>query len=325
MGDAKTGKGGETLLAKSVRFATRISIIPPPEPIPPEEPISPEVIPPPVITSGVARMREKITTYLSTLTVIYAVIYGLYINIESIMGLPPPAEKYCSHSTGGTCSRSDLFAFQMTSGLVLFICGIQGFYTWHVSQRAHRGLPTTTEGRLFFYLQESEELAAVHFAFHVWAFVISLTIPEHREVLRLTYHVLAGLVSWCGLEYQLLHHYGGKPYWIALFFGHLIHDGCICPLFIHTNYECDPPPFFHVLVFLKSSFWEWHNWAAVFSYWLKCPSTFLRNLELAWTYFLLVFVNPCLHWLLPFIESSCGAKSAIRCGPIATRSLTMVR
>jgi hypothetical protein len=114
---------------------------------------------------------------------------------------------YCP--TTEPCIRSDLFAFQVSSGLALSFCGILGVYTWHFSKRAHTHLPETAEGRLYGYLKESEQLAAGNFTFQFWDFWISLVIDEHRTAIMLAHHSIAALLSWLSLEYQVLHYYGG--------------------------------------------------------------------------------------------------------------------
>lgn len=92
-----------------------------------------------------------------------------------------PAEEHCfEYDDALSCSRPDLFAFQIVPGLAMLWVAISGFLTWHVSQRVHSALPATPEGRLFGYLPESEQLAAASLAFQVWDFFISLSIEEHR-------------------------------------------------------------------------------------------------------------------------------------------------
>jgi len=105
------------------------------------------------------------------------------------------------NSENELCSRPDLFAFQIGSGVAIFYCGVMGISTWHRS--VHRDLPSTPEGRLFGYLAESELLAAANFTFQVWDFFVSLMIPEHATAVFLLHHVAAALVSWFSLSYQV--------------------------------------------------------------------------------------------------------------------------
>ena len=91
-----------------------------------------------------------------------------------------PSEIHCTNvPENQVCSRPDLFAFQVGSGIAIFFVAILGFWTWHVSRRVHWAVPATPEGRLFAHLPEGEILAAVNLTFQVWDFVMSLVIPEH--------------------------------------------------------------------------------------------------------------------------------------------------
>jgi hypothetical protein len=172
----------------------------------------------PVISSGFVRMRGTIVASVVFLTAVYVGLYFLYLDSPLIMGwLPPPADEFCTENNNNDndsnqqgCSRSDLFAFQVASGLAIAFCGVVGFHTWHIRKRAETALPANPEGRLFGYLPESELLGAVNFSFQFWDFFISLLIPEHRGPLMLMHHCLAAIISWCSLEFQMLHYYGGE-------------------------------------------------------------------------------------------------------------------
>ena len=174
----------------------------------------------PTISSGFVRMRGTIVASVIFLTAVYAGLYFLYLDSSSILGwLPPPANEFCAENNNDNdddndnqrgCSRSDLFAFQVASGLAIAFCGVVGFHTWHIRKRAETALPANPEGRLFGYLPESELLGAVNFSFQFWDFFISLLIPEHRGPLMLMHHCLAAVISWCSLEFQMLHYYGGE-------------------------------------------------------------------------------------------------------------------
>jgi hypothetical protein len=164
---------------------------------------------PPEISSGVTSMGATIVGCVGLLTGVYAVLYYGFFESKTILGLPYPAAEFCSTELEGDgeegtiCSRSDLFAFQFSSGLAITFCGLLGFHAWHITQRAQKALPSTPEGRLYGYLPESELLAAVNFSFQVWDFFISLLIPEHRTALMLAHHILAAVVSYCSLEFQV--------------------------------------------------------------------------------------------------------------------------
>jgi hypothetical protein len=123
-----------------------------------------------------------------------------------------PAAKFCRSNTDEPCSRPDLFAFQVSSAIMQVFMGFTGVIAWHISKRAHLGIPATPEGRLFGYLEEADRLNAGILVFQVWDFVASLSIPEHATAIFLTHHALAALTAWFSLKYQFVHYY-------AIYFG----------------------------------------------------------------------------------------------------------
>jgi hypothetical protein len=158
---------------------------------------------PPHIPSGFSKLRGAIIGNLCCLTALYAAIYYGFRNSDTVLGFPKTSQEYCADVSAPFCSRSDLFAFQVSSGLAISACAVLGFYTWHVSRRVHTALPCTPEGRLYGYLPESEKLAAIHFAFQFWDFFISLLIPEHRTAMMLLHHLAAATVCYMSLQYQV--------------------------------------------------------------------------------------------------------------------------
>lgn len=158
-------------------------------------------------------MRPVIVTVLCAMTASYCFLYFAFRESASILGLPPPAAKYCpsddSQQDGSViCSRSDLVAFQITCGFALTACGLYGVYIWHIQKTAHTVIPQTPQGRIFGYLPQAELLAAICFAFQVFDFAVSLAIPEYRTPIMLTHHVMAATVSWCAVQFEYLHYYG---------------------------------------------------------------------------------------------------------------------
>ncbi len=151
--------------------------------------------------SGVDRMLPSIVTGLVSLTSIYFALVRKFRDTNTL--LPPVAAKFCTDPNQNPCSRPDLFAFQMGSGLAILMCGLRGFIGWHVTRRVHTQLPQTPEGRVFGYLPESERLAALNFTFQFWDFWISLLIPEHATAIMLSHHLMAATVSWLALSYQV--------------------------------------------------------------------------------------------------------------------------
>lgn len=160
----------------------------------------------PTIPSSIPKMKNYMIAGAVALSLGY---YSLVFALEGSPHLTPAA-KHClsAQEQDQTCTRADLFAFQIVPGLAMVWVAAVGFWTWHVTRRVHSALPDTPEGRLFGYLPESEQLAAASFTFQVWDFFISLTIPEHRGPIMLAHHVLAASVSYFSLEYQYLHYYG---------------------------------------------------------------------------------------------------------------------
>ena len=159
--------------------------------------------------NGVRRMRLPIAGGLIFLTLAYFAAVQLLRDSGTYL---KPADEFCEKSASDKahqpCSRPDLAAFQISSGFAIFYVGWLGFKTWYISKTVHRNLPGTPEGRLFGWLHESERIAAANFTFQVWDFIISLLIPEHCTAIFLTHHLMAAVVSWFSLHYQVLHYYG---------------------------------------------------------------------------------------------------------------------
>lgn len=152
--------------------------------------------------SGVSKMLPYIVTGFGVLTSVYLLL--LYTFPMDL--LPPPALELCTINE--VCVRSDLFAFQMSSGIAIVTCSLIGFRAWHWDRRAHTVVPQSASGRLFGYIPEAEFLAAMNFTFQFWDFWISLSIAEHRTALMLAHHLAASVVSWCSIRYRVLNYYG---------------------------------------------------------------------------------------------------------------------
>jgi len=168
------------------------------------------------------------------LTVVYFSILYFFRESETILGLKPAAE-FCELSSDTPCNRTDLFAFQVAAGIGLTISAIIGLYSWHISRRAHTILPSTPQGRLFGYLPEAEDLAAISFCFQTWDFFISLIIPEHATYLMLGHHIMAATVSFCSIQYQYLHYYG-------IFFLGITEVSSIFLVYVHLAKYFPPVP-----------------------------------------------------------------------------------
>lgn len=152
------------------------------------------------VASGVTRMKGPIAAGVLGLAVSYFAVFFAFKESELIK----PAAKVCEDvAPGEVCTRSDLLAFQLSSGLAISYCGLIGFYVWHMSRTVHTRIPQTPQGRLYGYLPEGETLAAFNFTFQFWDFFISLGIPEHCEIVMLLHHFAAASVCYLSLKYQV--------------------------------------------------------------------------------------------------------------------------
>lgn len=166
---------------------------------------------PPPLGSEWGRLTPKFLGLFSLLTVVYGSLYYAFRDSESILGiLPKPSPEFCASAQSTICSRSDLFAFQVSSGLSFWIMGGFGFYYWHI-KKIQDTVPQTAAGRCFSFIPEAEFVALVCFTFQVWDFIISLGIPEHRTPIMLMHHTFAALVSFSGLHCRYL-------VWYSFFF-----------------------------------------------------------------------------------------------------------
>jgi TLC domain len=146
------------------------------------------------------------------LSVVYGVAYWIVANSATSRFRPAP--QYCPTSSTGeksTCSRPDLFAFQVAGLVMQLFLGLSGLRAWLVTKHAH-AYGDSAEGRLFGYLPDAERLNVGILVFQVWDFVFSIMIPEHATMVFLGHHLAAALTAYFSLEYQYAHHY-------AIFFG----------------------------------------------------------------------------------------------------------
>mmetsp|Transcript_32061 Transcript_32061/g.48420 ORF Transcript_32061/g.48420 Transcript_32061/m.48420 type:complete len:284 (-) Transcript_32061:55-906(-) len=158
------------------------------------------------VPSGFSRRQGQIVIGFVLLSAIYGAAYFLVKHFVKL----PSDPKYCSNQkdTAEPCYRPDLFAFQLSSGIMQIILATTGFRSWSKQRTAVK----TPEGRLFGFSEEAEYLNAVIILFQSWDFVFSLTIPEHATPVFLGHHLLAALTAWFSLKYQLVYYY-------ATFFG----------------------------------------------------------------------------------------------------------
>lgn len=141
-----------------------------------------------------------------------------YLPLSFLWSSPSTTSAY---SLDDPCQRTDLFAFQLTSGIAILLCGYIGFMTWHYNQKCHNStiIQQTPIGRLFSvsstnnYLIEYEYITIINFIFQLWDFIISLYIPEHCTTIMLCHHIAASTVCYISLRYQVL------PYYSIYFLG----------------------------------------------------------------------------------------------------------
>ena len=169
-----------------------------------------------------------------------AIVYGSVLYMDpKIFNIQADGSKYCNSNDDGTdttsndeCYRMDLVAYKIVSFLSMSCMGIFGTYQWYNSvelqQMSHRksnnnnsnnDKTTTTssrstsssaalpETRLFSYLKISEIQNVMIFCYQIWDIVVSLQIPEHREMIFMVHHVLAACVAYWSLKYQLFGYY----------------------------------------------------------------------------------------------------------------------
>lgn len=167
------------------------------------------------VTSGFETNRRKIELGLLLMSILYGLILSINPNIT-------PAAKYCTqddYNESGECRRADLLAYKVTSACSMFVMGTMGLKNWYFSKRLQQLSPqqqkrttNSPEERIFGSLQAADNQNVVIFCYQVWDFMVSLTIPEHREIVFLVHHLLAGLTAYFSLDYQMV------PYY-SIFFG----------------------------------------------------------------------------------------------------------
>lgn len=182
--------------------------------------------------SGFERRKTSIEAGLLFLSVCYGGVYWLNPDIE-------PDAVYCNQveeQEGGPCRRPDLIAYKVTSAICMLYMGLMGVYNWYFSRRmkelGRRGSP---EDRLFGHLEAGELQNVAIFCYQVWDFCVSLTIPEHFEMIFLVHHFLAGLTAYFSLENGMVGYY-------AVFFGGCSEFSSIFLVFADLDQFFPPSP-----------------------------------------------------------------------------------
>ena len=156
---------------------------------------------------GFQRHQRWIEVVILLMSTIYGTIY--YINPDIAVN-----PTLCSSFDTTTmmiqeCRRPDLIAYKVVALLSMITMGSMGIYHWHfTSTMKYLGSDKATpEDRLFGSLPASNYINVVIFCYQLWDFVVSLTIPEHLDVIFLIHHLLALLTAYCSLEYQMVAYY----------------------------------------------------------------------------------------------------------------------
>lgn len=158
------------------------------------------------IPSGFEQHRRLIEIGLVVMSVIYGTIY--YTDPDISVN-PVFCSEEVLAACDGSCRRSDLIAYKVVSLLSMITMGSIGIYNWHFTREFKflGSKEATPEERLFGNLAASNYLNVVIFCYQLWDFVVSLTIPEHIDVIFLIHHLLALLTAYCSLEYQMVAYY----------------------------------------------------------------------------------------------------------------------
>mmetsp|Transcript_11943 Transcript_11943/g.17535 ORF Transcript_11943/g.17535 Transcript_11943/m.17535 type:complete len:296 (-) Transcript_11943:436-1323(-) len=159
----------------------------------------------PVVPSRFKKRKGTIIGALLSQTVLFGIAY--YAQHSGLLNLKP-ADEYCPNGqTSSSCTRADLFAFQISCGAFLTYTAYIGMTSWHITKSAHKAIPSTLEGRLFGHIPDAEQLMVIVFSFQFWDLIVSMMIPEHNAFLFLAHHFMAALIAYFSLEYQYVHHY----------------------------------------------------------------------------------------------------------------------
>jgi hypothetical protein len=177
--------------------------------------------------SGNSQPNTKSTLRRMTFRIIYGYLFNtlayfaiIYAPSSGATFVPYP--EFC-HATiptatqeDTTCTRRDLFAFQVVSFFNLTYLGLLGTYTFFFSKRqlslravpsssssSSALLPPTPHGRYFGKLSEADSINAAIVIFQGWDFMASLFFEEHCTVVMMMHHLLAFLCGFFCLVYEV--------------------------------------------------------------------------------------------------------------------------
>lgn len=177
------------------------------KPLSKSETVSPDV------PSGLERRKIPIVTSMMGLVFVLKFVEWYLKDTTTWLR---PADEFCKEDAyidaDGRCSRPDLFAGQVASGVAQVYIGGMGLYTWHIAKRTKTGIPQTPEGRLFGYLEEADQLLVGILVYQTYDFFHSMFVPEFCTPIFMGHHLVAALTALMSLKYQMVHYY-------AVFFG----------------------------------------------------------------------------------------------------------
>ena len=226
------------------------------------------------IPSGFERHRSLIEYGLVVLSIIYGTAY--YINPDISVN-PALCSENLLAAGNGSCRRPDLIAYKVVSLLSMIAMGSIGIYNWHFSPTLRRlgSKQGSPEDRLFGNVAAANYLNVIVFCYQLWDFVVSLTIPEHFDVIFLVHHVLALLTAFCSLEYQMVSYY-------SIFYGGCSEFSTIFLIFLDKHQVIPVSPgsladrwiqVCQVLFFISFSYYRIYGWISnSFPLWRDCQA-----------------------------------------------------
>lgn len=153
--------------------------------------------------SGANHLFKECILGFSALTILF---YLLQIPGRSFA----PADKYCTEESNTyppPCIRPSLFAFEGVCGAVFIMMTIYSIKAWHFDKHPQKCIPQTAAGRVFGYSSQCEKITALTFVFQIWSCAFTPFIPEFFSTVMMSHHIMASLVSFLSLQYQLYHYY----------------------------------------------------------------------------------------------------------------------
>lgn len=174
------------------------------------------------LPSGFDRRKSLVQAGLTSLAIIYGVVYALNPDIAV-------NSKFCDGESEEECRRPDFVAYKVTSLVAMLIMGLQGIYNWHFTAKARQLSKATPEDRLFGYWEAADYQNVVIFCYQVCDFMTCFAIPENIDPIFVVHHTLAIITAYCSLEYQMVSYYsvfyGGCSEFSSIFLVFLDREG----------------------------------------------------------------------------------------------------